>query len=146
MIHFTEHVDAGAKRHWPLVEDLTRAVFDDIDLGACRERVAFTHRLHLGLARVDERVVGFKIAAWMRPDRLYSWLGCVDPAWRRRGIASALLVQQHAWARGQGIRLVRTATLNRWPGMVALNLAHGLEIIGTTTQGGQPKLILEKRL
>lgn len=41
---------------------------------------------------------------------------------------------------------MRTATLNRWPGMIALNLAHGMKIIGTTTQGGNPKLILEKRL
>lgn len=96
MIHFTEHVDAGAKHHWPLVEDLVLQVFEDMDLRASRERVAFTHRLHLGLARSDDRVVGFKIAAWMRPDRLYSWLGAVDPAFRRQGIAGALLLQQHA--------------------------------------------------
>jgi mycothiol synthase len=53
------------------------------------------------VAEVDGRVVGFsRVDHWQEADgtRLYLLSGCVDPAWRRRGIGRALLAHQEEQA------------------------------------------------
>ena len=48
-------------------------------------------------ARVGEQLVGFKLGYAHTPTRYYSWLGGVDPEYRRQGIAGGLMHRQHAW-------------------------------------------------
>lgn len=53
----------------------------------------------LVIVALDEgKVVGFKIGYERDNSRtFYSWLGAVHPAYRRQGIASTLMRQQHDW-------------------------------------------------
>lgn len=94
----------------------------------------------------DDRVVGYKIGYQDRKTRFYSWLGGVYPEYRGKGIASELMVRQHAWCKSQGYSVVRTQTKNTWRSMLILNLRHGFDVVGTyTDEKGEPKIILEKR-
>ena len=94
----------------------------------------------------DDRVVGYKIGYQDRKTRFYSWLGGVYPEYRGQGIASELMVRQHAWCKSHGYSVVRTQTKNTWRSMLILNLRHGFDVVGTyTDERGEPKIILEKR-
>jgi GNAT superfamily N-acetyltransferase len=53
----------------------------------------------------------------------------VLPAFRRRGIARALKLRAHAWARDRGYREIHTSTAAANVGMVALNTALGYAIV-----------------
>lgn len=102
--------------------------------------------LLLHVARMGERVIGYKAGYERKVGHFYSWLGCVDPAYRGQGIASALMRQQHDWCRQQGYHTIRTQTYNQWRGMLILNLKHDFAITGIQ-QGTRGLLILlEKRL
>lgn len=87
------------------------------------------------------RIIGYQD----RKTRFYSWLGGVYPEYRGQGIASELVVKQHAWCRSQGYSVVRTQTKNKWRNMLILNLRHGFDVVGTyTNEHREPKIILEK--
>lgn len=95
----------------------------------------------------EEKAVGFKIGYESDFEEFYSWIGGVDPAYRRRGIGSKLMTMQHEWLRKHGYKIVTTQTKNKWRAMLLLNLRHGFDIIGTfTDEKGEPKIILQKRL
>lgn len=99
------------------------------------------------VALTHGRVVGYKIGYQDRKTRFYSWLGGVNPEYRGQGIASELMVRQHAWCKNQGYSVIRTQTKNTWRSMLILNLRHGFDVIGTyTDKNGEPKIILEKHL
>jgi mycothiol synthase len=53
----------------------------------------------------------------------------VLPAFRRRGIARALKLRAHGWARENGYREIHTSTAAANAGMVALNTALGYAIV-----------------
>ncbi|MEK3731083.1 GNAT family N-acetyltransferase [Paenibacillus sp. FSL M8-0334] len=92
-------------------------------------------------------VVGFKLGYALSPNKFYSWLGGVDPKYRKQGVASALMNEQHRMLKDKGYKKVQTKTKNRWRNMLILNLKHGFDVIGTYTDSlGEPKIILEKRL
>ncbi len=122
-------------------DDERPADFDDDELWE-------DHRdVHLGVARADERLVGFKLGYQRRPDQFYSWLGAVLPAFRRRGIATELLTRQHAWADAHDYTSIRTKTTNQWRRMLILNLEHGFDVVGTEhDRHGELKIVLEKEL
>ncbi len=105
------------------------------------------HRMWLAqFALAGEQVVGFKLGYAERKTRFYSWLGGVDPAFRRRGIARRLMADQHAWCAAQGIELVQTSTTNDFRGMLLLNLHSGFDIVGTKTSDGRLSILMEKHL
>ena len=93
-----------------------------------------------------DRVVGYKFGYEERPGRFYSWLGGVEPEFRRRGIASALMHRQHRLLEKAGYREVRCHTRNRFRGMLLLSIMHGFDIIGTVWGGGEIRLVLSKKL
>jgi len=102
---------------------------------------------HLGLARVDDQVVGFKLGYELDGQKFYSWLGGVTPELRGLGIASALMKCQHDWCRRQGYKRIHTKTQNRFREMLILNLKHGFEISGChNSKESGFKVVLEKRL
>lgn len=85
---------------------------------------------HLSLvAKVGSKAVACKIGYDRFNDgSFYSWLGGVDPAFRKQGIAKALANNQEAWAREEGYQCIKFKTLNRHKAMLIFALGHGFEI------------------
>ncbi|SFU99050.1 GNAT family N-acetyltransferase [Alicyclobacillus macrosporangiidus] len=126
---------------------LHNQIFTGQDSSMIAVELQMKSRCFISLAVVTDKVVGYKIGYEDRTGRFYSWLGGVDPEFRRQGIASELMRRQHEWCRGHGYRVIRTHTKNKWRDMLILNIRHGFDVIGTyTDEKGQPKIILEKRL
>ncbi len=96
----------------------------------------------------SNEVIGFKIGYEDRPGRFYSWLGGVHPGREGEGIARALMDAQHAWAKTNGYRVVRTHTSNQYRRMLQLNIRYGFDVIGTVHPrlGGAMRIVLEKDL
>lgn len=94
-----------------------------------------------------EKVIGYKMGYPLDKDTFYSWLGGVDPEYRGKGLASMLMEKQHEYLKEMGYKLVRTKTMNKWRGMLILNIKHGFDVIETyTDEKGLHKIVLEKRL
>lgn len=102
--------------------------------------------LWVHLAFDSDAPVGFKLGYERKPGHFYSWLGGVLPNYRKAGIASALMQQQHDWCRANGYQTVRTQTYNQWRNMLILNLRHGFEVVGTIQGKHGLMIILEKSL
>lgn len=101
--------------------------------------------IHVALA--GGRVVGYKIGYALDDQIFYSWLGGVRPDCRKLGIASELMRRQHADLRATGYKIVRTKTMNKWRGMLLLNIQTGFDIVATEIDPrGQLKIVLEKKL
>lgn len=103
--------------------------------------------LQIDVAVHGEKMVGYKIGYALNREQFYSWLGGVDANYRKQGIASTLMDQQHQQVKGSGYKAVQTKTKNKWRSMLILNIKSGFDIIGTyTDEEGEPKIILEKKL
>ncbi len=98
------------------------------------------------LASDNERLVGCKLGYERKPGHYYSWLGCVHPDYRGRGIAAELMRRQHDWCREQGYHTVRTQTYNQWREMLILNLRFGFAIVGTVQGKRGLTIVLEKAI
>jgi ribosomal protein S18 acetylase RimI-like enzyme len=97
-------------------------------------------------ARAREALVGFKLGYAVTSRRYYSWLGGVDPAWRRRGIAAELMRRQHQWLEERGYQFVETETVHDNHAMCSLNTAVGFNAVGMKFTPPAPKIIYRKRL
>ncbi|GAB3905436.1 hypothetical protein GCM10028803_36300 [Larkinella knui] len=110
------------------------------------EDVRNRHLLTL-LALDDQAIVGYKMGYQRKPGHFYSWLGCVSPDYRRRGIAGELMNRQHDACKAKGYQTIRTHTRNQWRDMLILNLRHGFDVIGTIAgTNTHTTIILEKSL
>lgn len=99
------------------------------------------------LAVEDDNVVGFKLGYEVEAGIFYSWLGGVDPNYRRHGIAKQLMEAQHAQLKTLGYRAVRTYSRNERKEMLIVNLKSGFDIVDTfTDHKGRHKIVLEKHL
>lgn len=99
------------------------------------------------MALVDKCVVGYKIGYALDDQIFYSWFGGVRPDCRKLGIASELMRRQHEDFRLLGYGIVRTKTMNKWRGMLLLNIQTGFDVLETEVdQRGQLKIVLEKKL
>lgn len=99
------------------------------------------------IAKLDENVIGYKIGYELDSQTFYSWLGGVSADYRKHGIASRLLKMQHQLLIDKGYRIVRTKTMNKWRGMLMLNIKHGFDVMETyTDENGRHKIVLEKKL
>lgn len=132
-----------------LLLDLLTAVFDNQSRA---ELVADLHyhrhqtSLLILLAIDNEQVIGCKIGYERKPSHFYSWLGCVSPAYRGRGIAAELLRRQHDWCRQNGYHTIRTQTYNQWRSMLVLNIRAGFDVVGTVQGKRGLTIVLEKAL
>ena len=81
------------------------------------------------IAEIDGQPAGFKLGYQRQETVFYSWLGGVLPAFRRHGVAQALLAEQERWARAQGYRQLTVKTRNRFRAMLAMLLAHHYQIV-----------------
>ncbi|WP_234987194.1 GNAT family N-acetyltransferase [Bacillus sinesaloumensis] len=93
------------------------------------------------------KVIGYKIGYQIDNNKFYSWLGGVDPNYRKHGIASELMKKQHQYLKINGYSVVQTKTMNKWRNMLVLNIKNGFDVIDTyTDEKGLHKIILEKKL
>lgn len=91
--------------------ELARIAFGAFDPTYLNDRMPHVADPSVTLARAPQgALVGFKLGYRRGGDLFYSWLGAVDPDWRRRGIAQRLMAMQHDWARQQGYRHIETRT------------------------------------
>ena len=97
-------------------------------------------------ARVGEQLIGFKLGYAHTPTRYYSWLGGVDPAYRRQGIAGELMNRQHAWLLEAGYQRVETGARQHNAAMAELNLTSGFKVVGIRFKDGDPEITYEKQL
>jgi predicted GNAT superfamily acetyltransferase len=94
-----------------------------------------------------EKVIGYKIGYEINKDIFYSWLGGVDSNHRKDGIATQLMIKQHQILKENGYRTVQTKTMNKWRGMLLLNIKNGFDVTETyIDDNGLHKIILEKSL
>lgn len=99
------------------------------------------------LALEEQQVVGFKIGYEVEDEIFYSWLGGVDPQFRRNGIAMQLMTRQHEELMKLGYKAVRTYSRNERKEMLIVNLKAGFDIVDTfTDHKGRHKIVLEKCL
>lgn len=93
------------------------------------------------------KVIGYKIGYELDNNRFYSWLGGVDPNFRKHGIASVLMQKQHQYLKEKGYSVVQTKTMNKWRNMLVLNIKNGFDVIDTyIDENGLHKIIHEKKL
>ncbi|XKE82290.1 GNAT family N-acetyltransferase [Oceanobacillus kapialis] len=111
------------------------------------DKMASKPPLLIVIAMDDESVIGYKIGYELDENKFYSWLGGVNPKYRNRGIASSLMKEQHQYLEENEYKIVQTKTMNRWRGMLVLNIKNGFDVIETYTDDkGRHKIVLEKEL
>lgn len=70
------------------------------------------------------------------------------PAFRRHGVARALLAEQESWAQAQGYRQVRVKTRNQFQAMLMMLIGNHYRIVQLEKKGevADYRLLLEKTL
>ena len=110
------------------------------------DRLAHVHEPTLCRALVDAETIGFKLG-YRRGDALfYSWLGGVDPDFRRRGIADALGALQHDALPALGYRFVETRTRAANTAMLIVNLRAGFVINGYETDAKGIPVVIQRKI
>jgi GNAT superfamily N-acetyltransferase len=108
------------------------------------------YRLSLALVALwDGELAGFKVGYQSElPEQFYSWIGGVRPEFRRKGIATALAVEQERWAKAQGFTSVFFKTRNRFPGMIQFGIERGFKVVDLLPKGGVEdyRIVMRKEL
>jgi predicted GNAT superfamily acetyltransferase len=139
----------GAPKHAYLdaILDLWMTVWPKEDLPYLRADVERRFGLLAVIAFNErEKIIGFKIGYEAGAGNFVSWIGAVDPEFRKRGVATRLMEIQHEAARGRGYKFVRTFTQNSSKPMLMLNLKNGFDVIGVYAGEDEPKILLQKNL
>lgn len=148
-IRYEMYSDLPAEPLQTSLVELLQLVFENQTAEEIRAELLYQQArtpVHTVLAMDDEQVVGCKLGYERQPNQFYSWLGCVRPMYRGRGIAMALMSQQHDWCRQNHYRTVRTQTYNQWRTMLILDLRVGFDIVGTVQGKHGLLIVLEKAL
>ena len=125
------------------IEALHKVVFGTFD--EVTKKMTKKHGLLVIVANDGHKIVGYKIGYEIDKYKFYSWLGGVDPMYRGKGIASALMDIQHKYIKNKGYKVVQTKSMNKWRGMLILNIKMGFNVINTyIDKNGTHKIILEK--
>lgn len=130
--------------------ELTKRIFgaaaDESWLDSLKWRLERMPDVSVFVAEADSRWTGFKAGYAIAQDRYYSWLGGVDPDFRKQGVAKELMSQQHIWLRGSRFRLLETHVEQDNDAMIQPNLKSGLNITGLFLKDGKPYFLMQKRL
>ncbi|HET6340481.1 MAG TPA: GNAT family N-acetyltransferase [Polyangiales bacterium] len=132
-----------------ILEDLDRLTFPEpLTKTAFAAELRNRRNLRVLLAVCGDITCGYKIGFEESSKVFFSWSGGVLPDFRKHGIASRLLTEQHRLAKQLGYSYVRTHTKNKYRDMLVLNLKSGFEVTGVYKNLGEKAqgIILEKRL
>ncbi len=118
------------------------------DWSSFAEKLAGRRNLSAHVALDGEgRLIGLKLGYERNRGVFNSWMGGVAPEARGQGIAAALMVAQHAWAKEAGFRGLETATRQPNQAMAILNLKAGFVVAGLDATPGEPtKIVFYKGL
>lgn len=129
------------------IRQLYQLIFETTDFQKFQNRVKKEKDLLFITAYKENTLLGFKIGYQKTPHVFYSWLGGINPDFRNQGIATALMLFQHEWAKKNNYEIIETKTMNRWKNMLILNLKHGFDIHSTySDSNGIIKIILQKQI
>jgi predicted GNAT superfamily acetyltransferase len=128
------------------LEALNAGVFDSVAPQYVSWRMANMPDVSAFLALSADKIVGFKVGYAMSQRKYYSWLGGVDRAFRRRGIASALMNQQHRWIATRGYTVVETSANRENIAMAQVNLRHGFSVCGMRVEAARTQVLYSKSL
>lgn len=98
------------------------------------------------IALSEETIVGLKMGYAKGPTVFHSWIGAVDPNFRRRGIASQLMKLQHLWCRKNSFTAITTKVKSSNKAMIALNRSFGFSLISTQLVDDQFEFTLRKSI
>jgi len=121
-------------------------VFPTIEPDSLKWRLVNMPDVTVFTASMENRLVGFKAGYAETENRYYSWLGGIDPKYRKHGIAKTLMSQQHKWLQHSDYRLVETHVSQDNDRMVQLNHAAGLRITGYTMKHGEPYFVMQRSI
>lgn len=125
----------------------SRCFSTELNVNKFKGKLAAHSKFLLLQAFDRDQLVAFKFGYAESIDTFYSWLGGVLPEYRKLGLASVLMKQQHEWCSKNGFRKVFTRTRNDYVAMLRLNFSFGFKIIGIQKNGtDEIKIILEKNL
>ena len=118
-----------------------------VDNAALQQRIGASAACAL-IAYVGEKPAGFKLGYALDKDTFYSWLGGVLPAYRRDGVAQALLEAQETWAKEKGYKSISVKTRNSFPAMLMMLIKNGYQVIELEKKGEvvDYRLVLRKTL
>jgi predicted GNAT superfamily acetyltransferase len=125
---------------------LSSDVFGKSDASYVTWRMSHMPDFSVFCATSDGQLVGFKAGYALSERKYYSWLGGVHPDFRRRGIASELMVRQHRWLVQRGYSIVETAANQDNHAMAQANLRHGFSICGVRTEPQRIQILYSKLL
>lgn len=96
----------------------------------------------------NKDLIAYKIGFERSQRVYYSWIGGVDPNFRKQGIAKELMNIQHEEVKNLKYQVVQTVTSNQFKSMIVLNIKSGFDITGTYQSVGETnlKIIMEKSL
>ncbi|MBN8589574.1 MAG: GNAT family N-acetyltransferase [Rhodothermia bacterium] len=110
----------------PIIERMNEVIFGDRHIIARLDREDLT----ILMAYAENLPVGFKVGYMGNEKVFYSAKGGVLPAYRRNGLARAMLHQMMEIARSRGYRAFVFDTFpNKHPGMTILALSEGFTVI-----------------
>ena len=95
---------------------------------------------------IDSYIIGFKAGYATAYDRYYSWLGGIDPNFRKQGMATKLMNQQHEWLYKSRFQLLETHVEQNNKVMVQLNLKSGFAITGFFLKDSKANFVMQKNI
>ncbi len=103
-------------------------------------------RTSIFIAKDDDKMIAFKAGYAITINKYNSWLGGVDPKYRKRGIAKELMIEQHHWLKVQGFSEVETHLSQNNTAMINLNQKCGMQITGLYMNDEKPYFIMRKKI
>lgn len=132
-----------------VLEDLERPTFPEpLSKAVFATELRGKRNLLVLVAAQGGTICGYKIGFEHASNVFFSWSGCVLPEFRRQGVASRLMAEQHRIAKNLGYSYVRTHTKNKYRGMLVLNIKSGFDVTGVYKNMSEKMhgIILEKSL
>lgn len=103
-------------------------------------------RTSIFIAKDGDKMIAFKAGYAITIDKYNSWLGGVDPEYRKQGIARNLMIEQHHWLKQQEFSEVETHVDQQNMDMICLNQKGGMVISGMFLKNQKPFLLMTKKI
>ncbi len=128
----TANIDIVGPSEYGLIRDLYNQIFaPSVEDVFFSRRLENRHNALMMVAELEKEPVGFSCGYELRPSTYYSWLSGVITSARRMGVATQLLLAEHAWAKEKGYEMARFECYNKHKAMVMLATRTGYDIAGT---------------
>jgi GNAT superfamily N-acetyltransferase len=124
---------------------LAQSIFDEPDLGV-EWRLTCMPDASATLARVQQRVIAFKLGYAVAESKYCSWLCGVEQSSRGQGIARQLTRLQHQCAHARGYTTLETSADRTNAAMSRINLQEGYRVCGARSEPHRMQILYLKSL